>query len=123
MQSFDGGRKMKTLFFSFCLMVSAVTLAGETRAAPTGGTQPSPCITDASMQISALPAQVPYGQSTVVHWLVSLPAGCSTVHAKLNGEPVALSGSRTATPSASSSYFLLISQTHLGVYQERTVSA
>jgi len=123
MQSFDGGRKMKTLFFSFCLMVSAVTLAGETRAAPTGGTQPSPCITDASMQISALPAQVPYGQSTVVHWSVSLPAGCSTVHAKLNGEPVALSGSRTATPSASSSYFLLISQTHLGVYQERTVSA
>ncbi|TMJ56670.1 MAG: hypothetical protein E6G85_00675 [Alphaproteobacteria bacterium] len=114
---------MKTIFFSFCLMVSAVTLAGGSRSLPTGGTQPSPCITDASMQISELPAQVPYGQSTVIHWSVSLPAGCSTVHAKLNGEPVGLNGSRPTTPSATSTFFLLISQTHLGVYQERTASA
>jgi hypothetical protein len=113
---------MKSFFLSFWVMACAIALAGSSHGAPGDATEPSPCLTDAMIQITANPAEVAYGQSTVVHWSVGLPAGCSTVHARLNGEAVGLNGSRSVTPAATSTYRLLISQTRFGVYGEQTAS-
>jgi hypothetical protein len=112
---------MKSVFLSFWVMACTVALTGLSYGAPGDGTGPSPCLSNAMIQITANPAQVAYGQSTVVSWSVSLPAGCSTVHARMNGESVGLNGSRSVTPAATSTYRLLISQTRL-VYGERTAS-
>jgi hypothetical protein len=113
---------MKSLSLSFWVMVCAIALAGSSHGAPGGGPQPSPCLIDAKIQITAKPQDLTYGQSTVIHWSVDLPAECSAVHARLNGAAVGLSGSQSMTPASTSTYTVLISQTHLGVYGERTAS-
>ena len=110
---------MKNVFVSFWAMACAIAQAGSSHGAPGGETEPSPCLTDALMQISANPTHVAYGQYSVVNRSVSLPAGCSTVHASLNGESAGLNGGRSGAPAATSTY-LLMSQTRLGVYGERT---
>ncbi len=118
-------KALVTLGLFFC----AVAVAESILAAPIGdgsgeGTEPSPCLTDATIQFGFNPTSVAYGQPTNVSWSVHFPAtGCSSAHVKLNGDPVANSGSRTVTPPASATYRLLISQTRGGVYQERTVTA
>ena len=85
--------------------------------------EPSPCLTDAQFQITAMPAQITLGQSTVVHWSVTLPNGCASVAVRLNGEVVAKNGSRTVTPPGTQNFHLTLSQTFAGVFQQKSKSA
>src|SRR5437879_3149367 len=87
-----------------------------------GDTEPSPCIADATIQIGANPAQISLGQSSVVSWSVTFPAGCSSVHISLNGGPVNTTGTRTVSPAASSAFTITASMTRLGVYQQKSAS-
>jgi hypothetical protein len=116
---------MKSVLLSLWVMACSLAPAGLSQGAPmvgsaTGdGTEPSQCLTDATIQITANPAQVTYGQSTVVYWSIGLPAGCSTVNARMNGEIVGLNGSRSVNPAATSTFSLLVTQSRAGAYGER----
>jgi len=85
--------------------------------------EPSPCLTEATLQIAANPTSVTYGQASVVSWSVVPPARCGSLTVRLNGQPVAASGSRSVTPPASATYTVIVSETRLGVYAQRSVSA
>ena len=65
---------------------------------------PSPCLTDAQFQITATPAQITLGQSSVVRWSVTLPNNCASVAVRLNGEVVAKNGNRTVTPPGTQNF-------------------
>ncbi|HEX8903720.1 MAG TPA: hypothetical protein VF771_02620 [Longimicrobiaceae bacterium] len=83
----------------------------------------SPCIENATIQVSANPNRVNLGESTVVSWSVGLPSGCANVRVTLNGSAVARSGSRTFTPPRNTAFSIVVSQTRQGVYQETRRSA
>ncbi len=96
-------------------------------AAPPGngggdGPEPSRCLTDATIQVTASPTSVQLGQSSVVHWSVGLPANCGNVHVKFNGASVGTTGNRTVTPPRKSTFTVTISETHLGVFGQRSAS-
>ena len=88
-----------------------------------GGTEPSRCLTDARIQVTANPTKVTYGQASTVQWSVDLPARCSSVQVRFNGDPVSKSGSRSVTPPSTSTYIVLVSTTQGGVYGETSASA
>jgi hypothetical protein len=87
-----------------------------------GETEPSRCLTDATIQVTANPSKVEYGQSSNVSWSVGLPAACPAVHVRLNGESVPRSGSRMVFPSRTSTFSLVVSEMHLGRYAETITS-
>ena len=88
-----------------------------------GGAEPSRCLTDAVIHVTANPTSVTLGQSSVVSWSVSLPERCPGVHVRFNGQAVAASGSQSVTPARTSSFTVLVSETRLGVFGETSVSA
>jgi hypothetical protein len=104
----------------FC---AGAQLIGRPATGPGGDTEPSRCLTGATIQVTAKPSAVTYGESGLVKWSVNLPTGCGAVHIRLNGQPVARSGSRSVTPPASTTYTVLVSETHLGVYGQTSASA
>ena len=111
--------------FAFCglgLFVLAIApqVFGLPPATPGQPPEPSPCLGDATFQISANPTTVQYGQSTTINWSVTLPPNCGPVQVKFNGHLVAKDGSESVTPPRTSGFHLIISQTHLGVYGERS---
>ena len=77
-----------------------------------GGTETSPCLTDATIEVTATPPTITYPQSSVVHWSVGLPSGCSAVQVRFDGEAVGKSGSQTVTPPVTTAYTVGISDTH-----------
>lgn len=98
-------------------------MVGNNSAGPGGDPEPSPCITEATIQVTANPSQVTLGQSSTVRWSVSLPAGCSAVHIRLNGESVPRSGSRTVFPPRTTTFTVVVSETRLGNRAETRRSA
>ena len=116
----------RTTLLSLLLGIPLALLHTTAQLAPgTGGgsTEPSPCIADAAIQVSATPAVVTHGQQTKVQWAVTTPSGCATVNVKLNGETVSETGNRMVTPGRSMSFIVIASQRHLGVFQEKSASA
>src|SRR5882672_925235 len=88
-----------------------------------GENEPSPCLSDAVIQVTANPSKITLGQSSsVVSWSVTLPSQCSAVHVKLNGQPVATSGSRSVSPVRTMLFTIVVSETRLGVYGEKSGS-
>ena len=81
--------------------------------------EPSPCLSEAVIRVTASPSTITFGQSTVVSCSVNLPNQCSAVHAKLNGQSVATSGSRSVSPARSMAFTVVVSETRLGVYGEK----
>jgi hypothetical protein len=68
----------------------------------------SPCISEATLRVTASRSQINYGQSAVVNWSVELPSGCASVRIQLNGENVARNGSKNVSPPRSTTYTLTI---------------
>ncbi|MFA4901866.1 MAG: hypothetical protein WC600_03885 [Desulfobaccales bacterium] len=97
-------------------------MLGGSSSDPDSETEPSRCFNEATIRVTASPSTVTLGQSSVVSWSVGLPNGCSAVHVRLNGEAVATSGSRSVSPSRSTTYTVRISETRLGVYAEKSES-
>lgn len=90
---------------------------------PGDDNEPSPCLSEAVIQVNANPAQITLGgKPSVVSWSVSLPNQCATVQVKLNGAPVATSGSRSVSPSRSMAFTIVVSETRFGVYGEKRAS-
>ena len=87
-----------------------------------GGAEPSRCLTDAVIHVTANPTSVTLGQSSVVSWSVSLSERCPGVHVRFNGQAVAASGSQSVTPARTSSFTVLVSETHLGVFGQTSKS-
>ena len=94
----------------------------ERAAGPGGEPEPSRCLTDTPIQLNANPAQVTLGQSSVVNWSVSVPADCAGVRVRFNGDNVTASGNRQVTPSQNSTYTVTVSETHLGVFGQKSRS-
>jgi hypothetical protein len=122
----------RTPLLGFSLVAGAVALVSlyaNAQLAPsapgTGGNGPEPsrCLSDATIQVTATPAKVTWPQSTVVQWSVGLPNNCGNVHVRLNSESVGTSGSRTIVPPRNSTFTVTISETHLGVFGQRSASA
>ena len=116
----------KFAFVTLCASVAslaAITVMAQQRGIPDDDDEPSPCIAGARIELGANPGQIPFGQSTVLRWSVSLPAGCSAVHISLNGEPVTATGNRTITPAAPSVFTMTARMTRLGVPQQTSASA
>jgi hypothetical protein len=78
----------------------------------------SSCLTGASLQVTANPANLVLGESSVVSWSAHLPAGCSTVKFHFNGGPVAATGSQRVSPSVAGVFRLTASLTRSGVSQQ-----
>ena len=84
---------------------------------------PSPCLSEAVIHVNADPAQITLGgKPSVISWSVSLPDQCVTVQVKLNGTLVARSGSRSVSPSRSTAFTIVASETRFGVYGEKRAS-
>jgi hypothetical protein len=95
------------------------------RTAPGTGdeTEPSPCVSEATIQLTASPSKITLSQSSVVSWSVNVPNRCPAVKVKLNGELVGTSGSRSVSPPRSTTYTVLVSETRLGMHAEKSRSA
>jgi len=78
----------------------------------------SSCVTDARLQVTASPARIMLGESSVVSWSVVTGPGCSSARIRLNGNPVSASGSRTVTPSATTHYNLTVSLVQGALHQK-----
>lgn len=122
---------MKRIFLFGVLFVVVTTFMtlwisprvwGRTASDSDGTTEPSRCLSEATIQLSANPTKVTLGQSSVVKWSVGLPSGCGNVHVRLNGQSVSTNGNQSVTPPRNSTYTLLVSETHLGVYGQKTQS-
>lgn len=123
----------RTLWFGIPPVLGGVVLVGlwagpqmlERRApGPDGdGPEPSRCLSEATLAVSATPSQVTWPQTTVVKWSVGLPNACGNVRVRFNGEAVGTSGSRTVKPARSSLYTVVVSETHLGVHGQTSKSA
>src|SRR5262249_50746252 len=64
----------------------------------TGTAPQSPCITDASVQVSANPPVVTLGGATWIQWSIITPGGCDSVTARFDGQTVDRAGSRQVKP-------------------------
>ena len=103
------------------LYASPQTLGRSASGTP-GESEPSPCLTEATIHLTANPTSVDLGQSSTVSWSVQLPTGCGGVQVKFNGQSVARSGSQVVTPPKTSNFTVTVSETHLGVYGQRSQS-
>lgn len=105
--------------------VGAYALIGSDRTGTgTGGeVEPSRCLSNATIAISATPVQISLGQTSVVKWQVGLPSGCGNVHIRFGGLSVGVNGSRAVTPSRTSMFNVVVSETRLGVYGQKSKSA
>ncbi len=118
-------------FWGFGLIACGTVLAGvwaiaqmhgRSASGPDGETEPSPCLSEATIRVTANPSNITLGQSSVVSWSVGLPNGCSALHVRLNGEAVSRSGSRSVSPPRSTTYTVLVSETRSGVYAQKSES-
>ena len=115
----------KSLFLTIAVTAAAVTslvAIGYTQRPGSNDQEPSACISEATLQLSATPAEVALGQSTVVRWAVGIPANCRSMVVQLNGATVGATGSRTFTPGAPSIFTLKASIRRSGTYQQRTMT-
>jgi hypothetical protein len=115
----------KPLFLGIAPVAGAVALVSLYAGAQQvggDGREPSRCLGDAAIQATSNPATVTLGQSSIIGWSVALPSGCANVSVHLNGQPVARSGSRSVTPARSSSYTVLVSETHRGMHGQASRS-
>src|SRR5438093_3171898 len=75
----------------------------QTFGAPPPGTgdetEPSPCVSEATIQVTVSPSKITLGQSSVLSWSVNFPNRCPAAKVKLNGESVATKGSRSVSPA------------------------
>ncbi|RDZ28158.1 hypothetical protein DX914_03165 [Lysobacter silvisoli] len=109
-----------------CLLLSLAALGSvgaRERSGPDRDAEPSPCITEASLRLTASPATVLYGQSSRLSWAVTVPRHCTGVSITVAGALVGRNGSRQVAPSANSQYHLVVSQTRLGVRSQTSASA
>lgn len=89
---------------------TASRMADDTDPGQGPGRQPSRCLAGTSIEVAAHPSTVALGQSATVTWSVVLPRGCSGAHVRLNGEAVALSGSRTVFPPRRTAYTVRVTE-------------
>ena len=122
---------MKRIGFStFQVLVCNIAILGScasaqvipNAAARNGEPEPSRCITEATIQVSASRPQITYPQSSDIRWSVELPEGCASVRVRLNGQDVLKNGNRTVRPLQSSTYSIQISHTHRGVTSQTHAS-
>lgn len=85
--------------------------------------EPSSCLSEATIEMMATPNRVMYGESSVISWSVALPGPCPNVEVRLSGKPVPRIGQHVVTPPGLATVRILVSETHLGVYGERSASA
>jgi hypothetical protein len=97
-------------------------MIGDDPSGPNGGAEPPSWLDDVSIQVDASPTVVNLGQSTVVTWSVGLPTGGPTLQVRLNGEPVAKSGSRSVVLPRKRTFTVLVSGTRLGVHAQTSKS-
>lgn len=102
--------------------VGAYALIGGDGPGTGGEVEPSRCLSDATIAISATPSQIQLGQTSVVTWHVGLPSGCSNLHIRFSGLSVGANGSRVVAPSRTSTFTVVVSETHLGVYGQKSKS-
>jgi hypothetical protein len=119
---------MKTrVFLAFSLGVCGLTLIALTAnpqiiSSSPGETEPSHCLTDATIQVTANPTSVVLGQPSTVSWSVQVPTGCAGMQVTFNGQSVARSGSQTVTPPRTSKFNVTVSETHLGAHGQKSQS-
>lgn len=98
-------------------------MGGDGPGTGTGGeVEPSRCLSEATIALSTAPAQIALGQTSVVKWHVGSPTGCGNVHVRFSGLSVGVNGSRIVTPSRTSTFTVIVSETHLGVYGQKSKS-
>ena len=73
-------------------------------SAPRDSIDAARCLTDAEVYLSASSTLVTYPESSLLKWSVELPDGCSAVTVRLDGAPVARTGSRRVRPARSTTY-------------------
>lgn len=122
-------KTIRTILFATSLFgIIVLFIAGDacaaTRRDPSGReSTPTPrCIGDATIQLKANPVRLTYGQAAVVTWEVAVPAGCSGLRVRLNGEAVGQNGSRTYTPARSARYTVSITDASSGSHAELSES-
>ncbi len=84
--------------------------------------EPSLCLSEATIRVTATPAHVTWGESSVIRWSVGLPGRCPNVQVRLNGQSVPRTGNRSVQPARSSLFTIIVSETHLGVYGQTSGS-
>lgn len=89
---------------------------------PGDGTEPSQCVSEATIQISANPATVIFGQSSIVSWSVGLPARCQNVSVRLDGLSVSPNGNTSVAPSITSTFTIDVRESRLGVTSHKSRS-
>ena len=129
----DGRAQARTMRWIATLILSLVGCGLEilgllavsrTLGAPPQGTgvetEPSPCVSEATIRVTISPSKITLGRSSVLSWSVNLPNRCPAVRVKLNGESVATKGSRSVSPSQTTAYTVVVSETRLGVHAEKS---
>lgn len=115
-------KKSLLLTIGVSAAVATVVAIGHTQRPGSGELEPSACISEATLQLSATPAEITLGESSVVRWSVGIPPRCSGMQIQLNGSTVPASGSRSFSPGAPSIFTLKASIRRSGAYQQRTTT-
>src|SRR5262245_46050509 len=89
-------------------------------AGPVGDPELPPWLENLTIELTASPDTVTYGDPCVVSWSVVQPGPGPELKIRLNGESVAASGSRSFIPPRKKSFTLRVSGMHLGVPAETT---
>lgn len=107
-------------------LLALMSTGAGARSAPRPPTDPdaapTPCIANATLRLSASPATVVYGQASRLSWSVGLPRNCTGVSVTLAGVRASPQGSQVVTPTATTQYHLVVSQTRLGVRSQTSAS-
>lgn len=80
--------------------------------------QPSPCVENAAIRVTADPPAVTWPQQSVVSWAVELPTNC-TAEIRFEGEPVGTSGNRAVVPPRSRSYGVSVVRGEASVVEQK----
>ena len=89
-----------TALLSGGVYVATRTLSRQAAGPDGDGPEPSRCLSEATIQVTATPSSVTWPDPTVVKWSVGLPNLCGNVRVRLNGESVGTSGSRSIIAGA-----------------------
>lgn len=74
----------------------------------TGPPQLPTCLDDLTIQIASNPSKIKYGDTSIVSWSATWPAGCLSISVRLNDKVVASHGSQIITPVRNTKYTITV---------------
>ena len=79
-------------------------------------------MSEATIQISANPGTVTFGQASIVAWAINLPERCQNVTVQLNGLSVPQNGNRSVTPTVTSTFTVTVREMRQGAILQKSRS-